>query len=419
MNDDEPPERLPIREIPLVSVEYAATSQESAADFASQNTDFPYQSKPISKKAGSKPIHLFLEQSTFLSASEIEKQMSVNLGSKRSLTPELRHDFLPQMKNIKKASWRNLVGSTTFTLSRNIANIIPCERLYLKFEGNNPSGTQKDRIAMKLCEEAKNLGFQSITTATCGNFGSALAIAAAHFDIDTYIFIPSGYHVPKDRLKMMTGPKTKIEYVGGQYEDAVYYSSDLSKEHNWYNANPGMNGSTEVSMDGYSEISFEIFRALRRSPEYIVCPVGNGTTIAGIHFGFKKLLAAKKISALPRLIATSTVRGNPIVKSWKLKSAKVIDLKPDEIRETKTNEPLVNWHSFDGQLALDAIYESKGFADYASDGKMQEYSTLLRQIEGLNVLPASASTLAVLNGLTKNGVPLKGTFVAILTGRES
>lgn len=314
--------------------------------------------------------------------------------------------------------WKNKVGNTTFTLSRNIAERIPCEKLYLKFEGNNPSGTQKDRIAMALAETARKDGYDVITTATCGNFGAALTYAADFFSLKAQIFVPEGYHLDKSRLKFMKDCGGQISYVKGHYEDAVYYSSNRSKDENWYNANPGMNGSSEVSINAYSEIGMEIYRNLRRVPDYILCPVGNGTTIAGIFSAFKTLKGAGKISSYPRMVAVSTRRGNPIIKSYKMKSKVIVDLDPKEIIETKINEPLTNWHSFDGQPALDCIYESKGFGEYATDSKMQEYTRLLRQLEGLNVLPASASTLAVLSNMTRNEMKLKGTFVAILSGRN-
>jgi len=111
-------------------------------------------------------------------------------------------------------------------------------------------------------------------------------------------------------------------------------------------------------------------------------------------------------------------KGNPIIKSFKLKNKVVLDLSPDEIRESKINEPLTNWHSYDGQEALDAIYESNGFADYASDAKMINFSRILREEQGLNALPASTSTLAVLSSLKHADVTLKGTYVAVITGRD-
>jgi threonine synthase len=146
--------------------------------------------------------------------------------------------------------------------------------------------------------------------------------------------------------------------------------------------------------------------------------VGNGTTLAGIYSGFKDLLNKGKIAKVPKMVATSTRQGNPIIKSYKEKQKTILELNPSDIRESAVNEPLTNWRSYDGQDALNAIYESNGFADYASDSKMLQMARLVRREQGLNILPASASTLAVMTNLKKEDVVLKGLFIAILTGRD-
>ncbi len=314
--------------------------------------------------------------------------------------------------------YKDLVGASLLIESRNLARYVGVEKLYLKFEGSNPTGTQKDRIALALAEQAKTSGFDSIATASCGNFGAAIAYAAKLWDLKAHIFIPKDYHLPKDRIKRMLECGAEIHYEDGQYEDLVVRSSQLCKEYGWYDANPGVDGVRQISINEYAEIGIEIYRELRRAPDYVFVPVGNGTTLAGIYEGFKRLYQSHKINLLPRMVATSTRRGNPIIKSFKLKSRTIIDLEREEVRESRVNEPLTNWHSFDGQEALDAIYESGGFAEYASDSKMIEFSRLLRQEEGISVLPASASTLAVMNDLADSKVTVMGRFVAILTGRD-
>lgn len=314
--------------------------------------------------------------------------------------------------------WREFLGSTTFIESRNVARAVGCEKLYLKFEGGNPTGTQKDRIALAIMDHAKEIGASAVTSASCGNFGAALAWAARLYEIPAHIYIPKGYHLPKDRLKRMIEAEAIMHYHPGQYEDLVELSIAEAKENGWFDANPGSESVKAISLDAYGEIANEIYRDIRKAPDFLFCPVGNGTTIAGIHLGFKKLHEGGKIPHMPRIVATSTRRGNPIVKSWKMKSKVVVDLGRHEIKETKFNEPLTNWHAYDGQEALDAIYESNGFAEYASESKMMEFSKVLRQEEGLYVLPASASTLAVMSDLADNVVTMKGTFVAVLTGRN-
>ena len=51
-------------------------------------------------------------------------------------------------------------------------------QIYLKFEGGNPTGTQKDRIAFKQCHDALRRGYETVTLASCGNYGAAMALAS-------------------------------------------------------------------------------------------------------------------------------------------------------------------------------------------------------------------------------------------------
>eukprot|EP01024_Parvocaulis_polyphysoides_P012486 TRINITY_DN14520_c1_g1_i1.p1 TRINITY_DN14520_c1_g1~~TRINITY_DN14520_c1_g1_i1.p1 ORF type:complete len:183 (-),score=17.66 TRINITY_DN14520_c1_g1_i1:109-606(-) len=118
------------------------------------------------------------------------------------------------------------------------------------------------------------------------------------------------------------------------------------------------------------------------------------------------------------MIGASSTNKNPIILSFKKGLDHCIDLSPESIKETKINEPLINWHSYDGEEALHAINHSKGWATWASDNKLSHYSKLLKEKEGLNVLPASTAGLVGLLEMHKT-MPFEGDrFVAILTGRK-
>lgn len=67
------------------------------------------------------------------------------------------------------------VGDTLLVRARNIERETGLRQLYLKFEGGNPTGTQKDRIAFSQTKDALRRGFDAITLATCGNYGVAVA----------------------------------------------------------------------------------------------------------------------------------------------------------------------------------------------------------------------------------------------------
>lgn len=309
------------------------------------------------------------------------------------------------------------IGRTVFLRSRNIEPLTGCRRLYLKFEGGNPTGTQKDRAALACLALAREMGFDTLAIATCGNFGASFAHLARDFGMGTHVFIPSGYHT--GRIDEIAQLGSVIHRVDGTYEDAIGVASAEAKAHGWYNANPGEELNTKASLEGYAGIAHEICAGLGHVPNAVAVPVGNGTTLAGVYHGFKTMCDEGKTGGVPRMIAASTPLGNPVVRSF-LGGKKVVeDLSPTEIKETAFNEPIVNWHSFDGQLALDALWESGGWAAYASDWRMLEFSRMLAREEGLLVLPASASALAAIDSYVKaKGSAEAGSCVAVLTAKK-
>jgi threonine synthase len=126
-----------------------------------------------------------------------------------------------------------------------------------------------------------------------------------------------------------------------------------------------------------------------------------------------------KTSRIPKIVAGSSFRKNPIVQAFLKKADTCQDLRPEQIHETSVNEPLVNWHSIDGDLALEAIYRTGGWAADASDRNMKRFSRLVREKEGLQVLPASTAGLIALVDRSLRE-PLPGDrYVVVLTGRKS
>ena len=86
------------------------------------------------------------------------------------------------------------VGDTSMFRARNVEREISLRQLFLKFEGGNPTGTQKDRIAFAQAKDALRRGFEVITVATCGNYGVAVALAASLAGLRCVIYIPVSYH---------------------------------------------------------------------------------------------------------------------------------------------------------------------------------------------------------------------------------
>jgi len=307
------------------------------------------------------------------------------------------------------------VGDTSFTRARNLEREHGVRQLFLKFEGNNPTGTQKDRIAFGQCHDALRRGFDSITVATCGNYGAALSLASKLAGIRCIIYIPENYHTPRVREMEQNGAVV-IRY-SGSYEESVKYSIEQAQENDWYDANPGgLNTSLQIA--SYAEIAHEIYDVLRDAPKIVAAPVSNGTLLAGVYRGFVSLYKRGRTSRIPRMIAASSSHKNPIIYSFKKNLEQCIDLVPEKIRETRINEPLINWHSFDGDEALYAIRESGGRAFNISDEKMHRLTRQLKEKEGLNLLPASTAGLGALLELNSQEAFEPDRYVIILTGKK-
>jgi threonine synthase len=307
------------------------------------------------------------------------------------------------------------IGDTALSRARNIEREVGFRQIFLKFEGGNPTGTQKDRIAFAQVLDAMRRGFDSITMATCGNYGAAMAFAASLSSLKCIIYIPESYHTK--RAKEMTDYGAEIIRVPGDYEAAVQVSRERAQNDEFYDANPG-GANTAIQLRAYGQIAYEIYDELRDAPAVVAIPVSNGTTLAGIYKGFLSLYRRGKVSRSPHLIAGSSYGKNPIIRAFLKNTIHCYDLEPAKIRETPINEPLINWQSIDGDHALQAIRETKGTAFYASDKNMMYFSRLIREREGLSVLPAStAGLIAMLNHHHKEPYS-SDRYVAILTGRK-
>ncbi|MEW6735872.1 MAG: pyridoxal-phosphate dependent enzyme [Acidobacteriota bacterium] len=290
------------------------------------------------------------------------------------------------------------------------------QNLYLKLECNNPTGSQKDRIARLQVNDAARQGYSVLYFATCGNYGVSIAAAAAAMGLQCVAFIPARYRNP--RIKELLHYGVSIVRTPGTYEDAIEISSREADERNAYNANPGAGNNSRIQTLGYAAISFEIYHQLGGAPDIVAVPVSNGTTLVGIYLGWHLLYRNGKIARMPKMVAGSIEGMNPILTSALAGNGKYQAIDRANIRETEINEPLVNWNSIEGKEAIDAISSTNGWAFGAADSRLQFWKDKVLSTELIDVLPASTVGLAALFDADA-GVSLPtGNYVVVLTGRK-
>jgi len=338
----------------------------------------------------------------------------IEASEDRRIAADVDRDLEERLEAFE-AFFESEIGDTNLTRARNFEREFGVRQLYLKFEGSNATGTQKDRISFAQAMDALRRGYDTLTTASCGNYGVALTFAAKCAGLRCVVYVPHTYR--PNRLAEIESLGATIVREGNDYENSVVASRARAERDGLYDANPG-GANTILQLSAYQQIAYEIYDELRDAPAIVAVPVSNGTTLAGIWKGFVSLHRRGKISRLPRMVAGSSFGKNPIVQSSILGLAECADLDPSKVRESRVNEPLINWHSSDGDWALHAIRESQGWAAYATDKAMRSYARLVREREGLMVMPAATAGLVAL--VEGRAEPFPGDrYVAVLTGRRS
>jgi threonine synthase len=295
-------------------------------------------------------------------------------------------------------------GNTELVRASRVAQKLGFRDLRLKLEGQNPTGTHKDRIAASLVSLALRAGKTGVTVGSCGNLGAAVARACSLANLRCHVFLPARYGNSRRAEIMAYG--SAVTLVPGTYEDAVRGSTIHAACSGDFDLSPEGNMSRHM-VSACRPIAWEILASLGKPPDSVWVPVGNGTTLAGIYAGFREEHCAPKMGAVGSC-------GNTAATASILRKIQV-ELEPSELRETAVNEPLVNWRSFHGLEAEQAVDESGGWACEASDTVLIEASSIMRSAEEIAAPPFACAGLAglLLTGATAVGA--NGTHVILLT----
>jgi threonine synthase len=306
---------------------------------------------------------------------------------------------------MKERVLKEQVGRTPLTRAHNLEKKLGLSKIYLKLEGNNPSGYTEDRLAYLIIREALSKKKKTICLGTSGTVGGSLAYLAPHFGVKCVFYVPKKNKLL--RKKMFSAPNVKIIEHGKTYQDCVQKSREESQKNGWYSANPGLENDV-TNMYAFSSIAREILKQAG-IVDTVFCQTSNGASVSGVHLGFKEKWTEETIPSIPRIIAASTAHGNAIIESHKKNSEKIIPLEEKEIQETKHNQNMVNRECFNGQSALNAIYDSEGTAIGVTDQELLKAHKEFKKIEDIklkkrNCFPIAAFLKAVEKGLVSNGV---------------
>lgn len=300
-------------------------------------------------------------------------------------------------------------GGTRLHVCGRLSRELKVGRLHVKNEGENPTGSFKDRGMSVGVSMAVALGARATACASTGNTSASLAAYSAKAGLPCLVLVPSG-KVARGKIVQALVHGARVLAIRGGFDDALREVRKLAEAGLVYL----LNSVNPYRLEGQKTIAYEIYEQLGgRAPDYVVLPVGNAGNISAIWKGFKELLTLGLIDRPPKMVGVQAEGASPFA-SMIIKGLK--ELVPVERPETvasaiRIGYP-VNWPK-----AKRAVEESGGGAVIVSDREIIEAQRALARLEGLFVEPSSAASVAGLAKMAREGL-LEGDeeVVCIATG---
>jgi threonine synthase len=285
-------------------------------------------------------------------------------------------------------------GMTPILPMSRVADKFGYDDLWVKDEGQNPTGSFKARGISVAISKAKELGVTECVMATAGNAGAALSAYCAAANIKAKVIMPR--HTPKafqDECRLFG---SELVLVDGLIDKCGELANFIQEETGAFN----MSTLKEpYRLEGKKTMGFEIAEQMNwELPDVIVYPTGGGTGLIGIWKAFQEMISLGWIgsSKLPRMIVVQSEKCAPMVDFIN----ECEQYKP--YGESKANGIAVP-KAFGQDLIKNVVLESKGEAIAVSEEMIIESVRELSNTEGISFSPEGAATWLGLQALVYSG----------------
>jgi threonine synthase len=313
---------------------------------------------------------------------------------------ERYRDFLP----ISDATPSLTLGEGFTPLVRlgRIGGALGVANLYAKVEGQNPTGSFKDRGMVVAVSKALEAGAQALICASTGNTSASAAAYGAAAGLEVVVVLPRG-QIAAGKLLQAQVAGAKVVAIEGNFDEALRVVRELAGSA----AHPItlVNSVNPYRLDGQKTGAFEVCDDLGRAPDVLAIPVGNAGNISAYWAGFRDYRAAGITESLPRMFGFQAEGAAPIVLGRRVESPETI------ATAIRIGDP-ASWTK-----AVAARDDSGGLIEAVSDDEiLAAWRDLARQ-EGLFCEPSSAASLAGIRRLAaENRLERDATIVCVLTG---
>lgn len=288
-----------------------------------------------------------------------------------------------------------------------IGQYIKTKNLWLKHEGQNPTGSFKDRGMTVGVSMARKLKRKAVACASTGNTSSSLASYAALAGIPCFVFFPKG-KISSAKLSQSIAFGAINIQIDGDFDRAMELVEKVSLEYGIYL----LNSLNPFRIEGQKTILFELLEQRNwQVPNWLVLPGGNLGNVSAIGKGLRELQDTGRIKKLPQVAVIQAAGANPFYQSFQSKFKRQYKVKAETVASAiRIGNPV----SF--EKAKKVILETNGIVEEVSDKEILDAKTLIDRV-GIGCEPASATTVAGIKKLIEKGIiKADNDIVGILTG---
>lgn len=276
-----------------------------------------------------------------------------------------------------------------------------------KHEGENPTGSFKDRGMTVAVTHAVRVGAKAVACASTGNTSASLAAYAAQAGLRAIVFVPAG-KITTSKLAQTLAYGATVLAVRGDFDAAMQLVQKTSAALGIYL----VNSINPFRIEGQKTIAWELLQDLGwEVPDWIIIPAGNLGNTSAFGKALREALAWGWIERMPRLAVVQAEGANPFYRSYIGGFANRERMSPETLATAiRIGDPVSH------ERAVQAVRDTNGIVEQVTDAQIIEAK---RDIDrtGVGCEPASAATLAGVRKLRASGAMSPDErVVCVLTG---
>jgi threonine synthase len=320
-------------------------------------------------------------------------------GARPTLLDRYRR-FLPITEATPRLSLGE--GATPLIRAERLGLSIGAPNLHLKIEGQNPTGSFKDRGMVVAVAKALESGARAVVCASTGNTSASAAAYGAAAGLEVIVVLPRG-QIALGKLLQALAAGARVVAVDGNFDDALRIVRALAEQ----DEHPVtlVNSVNPFRLEGQKTAAYEVCDDLGRAPDILAIPVGNAGNISAYWQGFQEYAAAGLVRSTPELWGFQAAGAAPIVHGRRVEH-------PETVATAIRIGAPASWDK-----AIAARDESRGRIEAVTDDEILDAYRDLARLEGVFCEPASAASVAGIRKLAAVDVlDPDATVVAVITG---